>query len=76
MPHASRCLQRYFGTAVGKGRQAAKTEIERLNLGELTCRQGVKEVAKMCGFSSVCCAQGCLCVVLVSTGAAASSSLV
>lgn len=43
-------LQRYFGTAVGKGRQAAKTEIERLNLGELTCRQGVMEVAKMCVF--------------------------
>ena len=41
------CLQRYFGAAVGKGRQAAKTEIERLKLGELTCRQGVMEVAKM-----------------------------
>jgi 20S proteasome subunit alpha 7 len=40
-------LQRYFGAAVGKGRQAAKTEIERLKLGELTCRQGVMEVAKM-----------------------------
>jgi 20S proteasome subunit alpha 7 len=40
-------MQRYFGTAVGKGRQAAKTEIERLKLGELTCRQGVLEVAKM-----------------------------
>lgn len=40
--------QRYFGTAVGKGRQAAKTEIERLDLSSLTCRQGVTEVAKMC----------------------------
>jgi 20S proteasome subunit alpha 7 len=40
-------MQRYFGTAVGKGRQAAKTEIERLKLGELSCRQGVMEVAKM-----------------------------
>jgi len=39
--------QRYFGAAVGKGRQAAKTELERLNLSELTCRQGVAEVAKM-----------------------------
>jgi 20S proteasome subunit alpha 7 len=38
---------RYFGAAVGKGRQAAKTEIERLKLGELTCRQGVMEVAKI-----------------------------
>jgi len=41
-------VQRYFGTAVGKGRQAAKTEIERLKLGELSCEQGVNEVAKMC----------------------------
>ena len=39
--------QRYFGTAVGKGRQAAKTEIERLKLAEMTCQQGVIEVAKM-----------------------------
>ncbi|KAJ7541643.1 hypothetical protein O6H91_10G068300 [Diphasiastrum complanatum] len=38
---------RYFGAAVGKGRQAAKTEIEKLKLSELTCREGVKEVAKM-----------------------------
>lgn len=38
---------RYFGTAVGKGRQAAKTEIERLKLDELTCEQGVMEVAKI-----------------------------
>ena len=40
--------QRYFGTAVGKGRQAAKTEIERLKLEDMTCQQGVMEVAKMC----------------------------
>jgi len=39
--------QRYFGTAVGKGRQAAKTEIERLNLKELKCEQALVEVAKM-----------------------------
>lgn len=43
--------QRYFGTAVGKGRQGAKTEIERLDLSSLTCRQGVTEVAKMCDLS-------------------------
>lgn len=42
------CLQKFFGTAVGKGRQAAKTEIERLKLGELSSEQGVVEVAKMC----------------------------
>ncbi|RVW15789.1 Proteasome subunit alpha type-3 [Vitis vinifera] len=38
---------RYFGAAIGKGRQAAKTEIEKLKLSELSCRQGVIEVAKM-----------------------------
>lgn len=38
---------RYFGAAIGKGRQAAKTEIEKLRLSEMTCRQGVIEVAKI-----------------------------
>ncbi|GBG70095.1 hypothetical protein CBR_g5726 [Chara braunii] len=38
---------RYFGTAIGKGRQAAKTEIEKLKLSEMTCREGVIEVAKI-----------------------------
>lgn len=41
-------MQRYFGTAIGKGRQAAKTEVERLKLGEISCEQGVTEIAKMC----------------------------
>ncbi|KAK9828499.1 hypothetical protein WJX72_000385 [[Myrmecia] bisecta] len=38
---------RFFGTAVGKGRTAAKNEIEKLKLEELTCRQGVLEIAKI-----------------------------
>mmetsp|Transcript_10305 Transcript_10305/g.19510 ORF Transcript_10305/g.19510 Transcript_10305/m.19510 type:complete len:250 (+) Transcript_10305:103-852(+) len=38
---------RYFGTAVGKGRQAAKTEIERMNLADMTCREAVQQVAKI-----------------------------
>ena len=38
---------KYFGAAVGKGRQAAKTEIEKLNLSELSCRQGLFEVARI-----------------------------
>mmetsp|Transcript_20351 Transcript_20351/g.24410 ORF Transcript_20351/g.24410 Transcript_20351/m.24410 type:complete len:250 (+) Transcript_20351:127-876(+) len=38
---------RYFGTAFGKGRQLAKTEIERLKLSEMTCREGVNAVAKI-----------------------------
>lgn len=37
----------YYGTAVGKGRQAAKTEIERLQLGGLTCREGLLELCKI-----------------------------
>ncbi|WVZ68464.1 hypothetical protein U9M48_017399 [Paspalum notatum var. saurae] len=38
---------KYFGAALGKGRQAAKTEIEKLKLSELTCREGIVEVAKI-----------------------------
>jgi len=38
---------RYFGTALGKGRQLAKTEIERLKLDEMTCREGVLAIAKI-----------------------------
>eukprot|EP00245_Coleochaete_scutata_P006912 TRINITY_DN21739_c0_g1_i1.p1 TRINITY_DN21739_c0_g1~~TRINITY_DN21739_c0_g1_i1.p1 ORF type:complete len:251 (+),score=44.14 TRINITY_DN21739_c0_g1_i1:107-859(+) len=38
---------RYFGSALGKGRQAAKTEIEKLKLSEMTCREGVFAVAKI-----------------------------
>ena len=38
---------KYFGTAVGKGRQQARTDIERLALGSLTCRQALVEVAKI-----------------------------
>ena len=45
---------RYFGCAAGKGAQAAKTEIEKImnkhsNATEtpLTCRDAVKELAKM-----------------------------
>lgn len=40
-------MQRFFGTAVGKGRQGAKTDIERLDLKELSSRQAVTEIAKM-----------------------------
>ncbi|KAF2454804.1 nucleophile aminohydrolase [Lineolata rhizophorae] len=39
----------YYGAATGKGRQAAKTELEKLDLGsgELTLEQGVKEAARI-----------------------------
>ena len=46
-PPSPSALQRYFGTAVGKGRQGAKNEIEKLKLEEMTCREGIKAVAKM-----------------------------
>lgn len=39
--------QRFYGTAVGKGRQAAKNEIEKLKLSEMSCREGIQAVAKM-----------------------------
>jgi hypothetical protein len=42
-----RAPQRYYGTAVGKGRQAAKNEIEKLKLSEMTCRQAVMEAARV-----------------------------
>ena len=38
---------RYFGCATGKGRQAAKTEVEKLRLNEITCRDAIKEIAKI-----------------------------
>ena len=37
----------YFGCAVGKGRTLAKTELEKLKLRELSCREAVKEAVKM-----------------------------
>ncbi|CAI0391270.1 unnamed protein product [Linum tenue] len=38
---------RYYGAAIGKGKQAAKTHIEKLKLSDMTCREGVLEVAKI-----------------------------
>jgi len=37
----------YFGTAIGKAKQAAKGEIEKLKLSEMTVKQAVNEVAKI-----------------------------
>lgn len=44
--------QGYHGCAIGKARQAAKTEIEKFltadkHFKDMTCDQVVKEVAKM-----------------------------
>ncbi|XP_059062522.1 proteasome subunit alpha type-3-like [Achroia grisella] len=37
----------YFGCAVGKAKQAAKTEIEKLKLGDLTVKELVREAARI-----------------------------
>lgn len=35
------------GCATGKAKQSAKTEIEKLKLGQMTCKELAKEAAKM-----------------------------
>lgn len=40
-------MHRYRGTAVGKGRQGAKNEIEKLKLSEMSCREALVSIAKM-----------------------------
>ncbi|CAH1713199.1 proteasome subunit alpha type-3 [Aphis gossypii] len=37
----------YFGCAIGKAKQTAKTEIEKLNLKTMTCKELIKEAAKI-----------------------------
>lgn len=39
--------QRYRGMAIGKGRQAAKNEIEKLDLGNLSAAEAVRHVARI-----------------------------
>ena len=41
------CVKGYRGAAVGKGRQLAKTELEKLKFSELTMREAVMEAARM-----------------------------
>lgn len=38
---------KYHAFAIGKGRQAAKTEIEKLNLSTLTCKEALLEASKI-----------------------------
>jgi 20S proteasome subunit alpha 7 len=47
--HFTNCIQGYYGAATGKGRQTAKSELEKLDLaeGKLTLEEGVKEAAKI-----------------------------
>lgn len=37
----------YRGCAIGKGRTLAKTEIEKLKLEEMTCREAINEAARI-----------------------------
>ncbi|GLH12331.1 Proteasome subunit alpha type-3 [Gryllus bimaculatus] len=37
----------YYGCAIGKAKQAAKTEIEKLKLADLSCKELVKEAARI-----------------------------
>ena len=37
----------YLGAAIGKAKQNAKTEIEKLKTETMTCRELVKQVAKI-----------------------------
>lgn len=37
----------YYGCAIGKAKQAAKTEIEKLNLKEMTCKEVVNHATRM-----------------------------
>lgn len=47
MVEPSGVTYKYFGCAAGKGRAGGKTEIERLNLSEMTCEEGLKQIAKI-----------------------------
>jgi len=38
---------RYYASAVGKGKQGAKTELEKIDFKTITCRDAVKEIAKI-----------------------------
>ena len=37
----------YHGCALGKAKQAAKTEVEKLKLNEMTCKEVVNHAARM-----------------------------
>lgn len=41
-------FHRYFGTAIGKGARSAKTEIQKLKVSTMTCREALPTVARMC----------------------------
>ena len=46
-PRPDGLIQGYVGCAIGTGKQLARTEIEKLKLAELSCRDALKEIARM-----------------------------
>jgi len=40
-------VYRYFATAIGKNKQGASSELEKIDFTKLTCKEGVKAVAKI-----------------------------
>lgn len=38
---------KYFGCAIGSGRQSAKTDIERAGFAKMTCKDALKHIAKI-----------------------------
>eukprot|EP00455_Lapot_gusevi_P052550 TRINITY_DN800_c0_g1_i1.p1 TRINITY_DN800_c0_g1~~TRINITY_DN800_c0_g1_i1.p1 ORF type:complete len:258 (+),score=60.37 TRINITY_DN800_c0_g1_i1:75-848(+) len=38
---------RYYASAIGKNKQGAKGELEKLDFSTITCRQAIKEIAKI-----------------------------
>ena len=40
-------MHKYYATAVGKGRQAAKNELEKLKMQDMTCKEAVFAAAKI-----------------------------
>jgi len=43
----SGAANRYFACAIGKGKQAAATELEKINFNEITCREALVHIAKI-----------------------------
>ena len=39
--------QKYYATALGKHTRSAKTELEKINFDTITCREAVKEIARI-----------------------------
>jgi 20S proteasome subunit alpha 7 len=47
LAETSGVVHRFYATAIGKHRQAAKTELEKLKLNDITCAEALPAVAKM-----------------------------